>query len=99
MEDFENYTVATLLDNRYKNHFFQDREKRGCFQLLAILLTTITCASVISVFIVKPWSKSWSQQAPNKSQIKRKKKKEGFGPWADSKITWATHPTHPTHNF
>ena len=44
--------------------------------------------------IVKPWSKSWSQQAPksNKSQIKRKK--EGFGPWADSKITWATHPTH-----
>ena len=24
MEDFENYTVATLLDNRYKNHFFQD---------------------------------------------------------------------------
>ena len=43
--------------------------------------------------IVKPWSKSWSQQAPksNKSRIKRKK--EGFGPWADTKITWAT--THP----
>ena len=36
--------------------------------------------------IVKPWSK----QAPksNKSRIKRKK--EGFGPWADTKITWAT---------
>ena len=48
MEDFENYTVATLLDNRYKNHFFQDREKRGCFRfhLLATLLTTLMCLSV-----------------------------------------------------
>ena len=46
MEDFENYTVATLLDNRYKNHFFQDREKRGCFHLLATLLTTLMCLSV-----------------------------------------------------
>ena len=46
MEDFENYTVATLLDNKYKNHFFQDRERIGCFHLLATLLTTLMCLSV-----------------------------------------------------
>ena len=43
------------------------------------------------MFIVKPWSKSWSQQAPQSNQSQIKRKKEGFGPWADSKITWATH--------
>ena len=45
----------------------------------------------VGIIIVKSWAKSWSQQAPksNKSRIKRKK--EGFGPWADTKITWATH--------
>ena len=48
--------------------------------------------------IVKPWSKSWSQQAPksNKSPP-QKEKKVGFGPWADTIITWATNPT-PIHN-
>ena len=40
VEDLENYTVATLLNNRY---FFQDQEKRGSFHLLATLLTTLTC--------------------------------------------------------
>ena len=30
--------------------------------------------------------------------LDNKKKKEGFGPWADTKITWATHPT-PPNNF
>ena len=34
---------------------------------------------------------------PNRPQsrikVPQKKKKEGFGPWADTKITWATHPT------
>ena len=34
----------------------------------------------------------------NKSPQKRKK--EGFGPWADTKTTWATTtPPHPPHNF
>ena len=28
MEDLDNYTLATLLDNRFKNHFFQDPEKK-----------------------------------------------------------------------
>ena len=28
MEDVENYTIATLLDNRYKNHFLQDQVKK-----------------------------------------------------------------------
>ena len=28
MEDHDNYTLATLLDNRLKNHFFQDPEKK-----------------------------------------------------------------------
>ena len=48
--------------------------------------------------IVKPWSKSeskpLSKQAPKLNKSLPKKKKEGFGPWADTKITWATHPTH-----
>ena len=32
--------------------FFQDREKRGCFHMLATLLTTLTCA-LVSLFILK----------------------------------------------
>ena len=28
MEDLDSYTLATLLDNRYKNHFFQNPEKK-----------------------------------------------------------------------
>ena len=28
MEDLDNYTLATLLDNRFKNHFFQDPDSR-----------------------------------------------------------------------
>ena len=50
--------------------------------------------------IVKPWSKSWSQQAPksNKSPP-QKEKKVGFGPWADTIITWATNPTPPPLTF
>ena len=28
MEDLDNYTLATLLNNRFKNHFFQDPEKK-----------------------------------------------------------------------
>ena len=58
---------------------------------------------IIRRAIVKPWSKSLSQQAPklNKSPPK-KEKNEGFGPWAETIIEWATHPTtppHPTNNF
>ena len=44
MEDFENYTVATLLDNRYKK---------------PLLSTTLTCASVISVFIHSKTLQIW----------------------------------------
>ena len=37
-------------------------------------------------------------RTPSRIKVPPKKKKEGFGPWADTKITWATiHPTHPTH--
>ena len=43
--------------------------------------------------IVKPWSKSESK--PLSKQAPKKRKKEGFGPWADTKITWAIHPPHP----
>ena len=32
---------------------------------------------------------------PSRINVPQKRKKEGFGPWADTKITWATHPTHP----
>ena len=45
-------------------------------------------------------SESESQQTPksNKSQSPKKGKKEGFGPSAHTKITWASHPppNHPT---
>ena len=50
---------------------------------------------VYQIPIVKPWSKSkskpLSQQTPklNKSPPK-KRKKEGFGPWADTRVTWLT---------
>ena len=50
--------------------------------------------------IVKPWSKSeskpLSKQAPKSNKSPPKKKKEGFGPWADTKITWATTTTTTT---
>ena len=49
--------------------------------------------------IVNPWSKSksgpLSQQAPKLNKCPPKKEKEGFGPRADTKITWATTPPHP----
>ena len=35
-------------------------------------------------------------------KVTQKKKKEGFGPWTDPKITWATHhptPPHPPITF
>ena len=55
------------------------------------------------VFIVKPWSKSkskpLSKQALKSSKSPSKKKKEGFGPWADTKITWATTPPHHPITF
>ena len=43
IEDFENFTVdcCSVLDNRYKNHFFQDWEKRGCSACNIALLTTL----------------------------------------------------------
>ena len=54
-------------------------------------------------YIVKPWSmsesKPLSKQVPKTNKSPPKREKDGFGPWADTKITWATHPTppHPTH--
>ena len=40
-----------------------------------------SCDNLMGCIIVKPWSKSWSKQAPksNKSQIKRKKKDLDLG--------------------
>ena len=40
--------------------------------------------------IVKPWP-----QTPKPQTLKPKTK----GPWADTKISWATTPPHPPHNF
>ena len=34
------------------------------------------------------------KRPPSRMKVPQKKKKEGFGPWADTKITWATTPTH-----
>ena len=36
-----------------------------------------------------------SQQIPKLIKVLQKKKIEEFGPRADTKITWATHPPHP----
>ena len=59
------------------------------------------------LIIFKAWSESntkpLSQQTPKSNKNPPKRKKEGFGPWADTKITWATNipncsfqpPTHP----
>ncbi len=60
------------------------------------------CRSLGSWYlIVKPWSKSWSksmsQQIPKLIKVLQKKKIEEFGPRADTKITWATHPPTPPH--
>ena len=45
--------------------------------------------------IVKPWSKSDPSPCPNRPpsriNVPQKRNKEGFGPRADTKITWATH--------
>ena len=49
----------------------------------------------MSNIIVKPWSKSESKPLSQQAPKMKKKKKKGFGPWADTKITWATHPTSP----
>ena len=57
-------------------------------------------AKVYFLYIVKPWSKSeskpLSQQAPKLNKSSPQKRKEGFGPWADTKITWATTTTTTT---
>ena len=45
----------------------------------------------MSNIIVKPWSKSESKPLSHQAP---KMKKKGFGPWADTKMTLATHPTH-----
>ena len=61
---------------------------------------TVTIINIITV-IIKPWSKSWSksmsQQIPKLIKVLQKKKIEEFGPRADTKITWATHPPTPPH--
>ena len=58
----------------------------------------------MSNIIVKPWSKSESKPLSQQAPKMKKKERKGFGPWADTKITWAKHPTpphrpHPTNNF
>ena len=46
---------------------------------------------VMENIFVKPWPQTLSPQT-----LKSKTK----GPWADTKISWATHPPHPpTYNF
>ena len=36
---------------------------------------------------------------PSQIKVPQKEKKEGFGPWADTKITWATHHHHHPITF
>ena len=45
------------------------------------------CWIVTKITIVKPWSKSESKLLSQQTPKSNKRKKEGFGPWTDSKIT------------
>ena len=64
------------------------------------LVSIITLTSIMMLKLSSPGPSPSPSPCPNRppSQIKvpQKEKKEGFGPWADTKITWATH--HPTHH-
>ena len=57
------------------------------------ILRQVTCAKEVELSSPGP------NPGPNRLPSRIKRKKEGFGPWADSKITWATHPPppHPPH--
>ena len=60
---------------------------------MLLTFNTTTQSPLVQVPIVKPWSKSklLSQQTPKSNKSSQKRKKEGFGPWADTKIIFPTN--------
>ena len=70
-------------------------------------LFSSTCKIFVVVILSSPslGSSPCSNRPPSRLKVPQKRKKEGFGPRADTKITWTTHHiancsfpiSHPTH--